>query len=315
MTPDRPVVEVDGRELTLSNLDKVLYPTAGFTKGEVIDYYRRIAPAILPHLARRALTLRRFPHGVDGTSFFEKRCPQHRPPWVPTAEVQVRRSEPAIEHCVVDDLPTLVWVANLASLELHVPLATVDDVDHPVALVFDLDPGPPAGLTDCAAVALDLRAVLDGLGLAAFPKLSGGKGLHVYVPLNPSRPDAAVTHEQARRFAHAVAELLARRQPERVVTRMAKPLRTGRVFVDWSQNARYKTTVAPWSLRAEPRPSVAVPLTWDEVEAAAAPPHEALVVEAPEALARFERGGDPLAPVLHLEQRLPEAATGAGGRV
>lgn len=300
---DTPV-EVDGRTLTLSNLDKVLYPEAGFTKARVIDYYRRVAPVLLPHLTGRALTLLRFPDGVEAEGFFEKNCPQHRPEWVPTADYRHRSDDTVTTHCVVDDLPTLVWLANLAALELHAPMARAVDPDRPTGVVFDLDPGPPAGFADSARIALALREVLASLDLEATPKASGKKGLHVYLPLNdPDGPD----HAAARAFAHAVAEVLARRNPDAVVTRMDKTLRHGKVFVDWSQNARHKTTVAVYSLRATPRPAVSAPLTWSDVEAAA--DTGASPDLAPDAiLDRVERDGDPFAAVLDVRQQLPDLA-------
>lgn len=303
-------VEADGRTLTLSNLDKVLYPEAGFTKAGVIDYYRRVAPALLPHLTGRALTLLRFPDGVEAEGFFEKNCPQHRPEWVRTADYHHRSDDTVTTHCVVDDLATLVWLANLAALELHAPMARAVDPDRPTCIVFDLDPGPPAGFADSARIALTLREALASLDLDAAPKASGKKGLHVYLPLNdPDGPDQAA----ARDFAHAVAEVLARRNPEAVVTRMDKALRRGRVFVDWSQNARHKTTVAVYSLRATPRPAVSAPLTWSDVEAAA--DTGASPDLAPDAvLDRVGRDGDLFAAVLELRQHLPDLAEGLSGK-
>lgn len=297
-------VEVDGRPLTLSNLDKVLYPESGFTKARVIDYYRQAAPVLLPHLAGRALTLLRFPDGVEAEGFFEKNCPQHRPEWVHTADYRHRSDDTVTTHCVVDDLPTLVWLANLAVLELHAPMARAVDPDRPTGVVFDLDPGPPAGFADSARVALALRELLASFDLEATPKASGKKGLHVYLPLNdPDGPD----HTAARDFAHAVAQVLARRNPAAVVTKMDKALRRGKVFVDWSQNARHKTTVAVYSLRATPRPAVSAPLTWSEVEAAA--DTGASPDLAPDAvLDRVEREGDLFAAVLERRQRLPDLA-------
>lgn len=302
-------VEVDGRTLTLSNLDKVLYPEAGFTKARVIDYYRRVAPALLPHLTGRALTLLRFPDGVEAEGFFEKTCPQHRPEWVHTADYEHRSDDTVTTHCVVDDLPTLVWLANLAALELHAPMARAVHPDRPTAVVFDLDPGPPAGFADSARVALALREVLAGLALQAAPKASGKKGLHVYLPLNdPDGPD----HAAARDFAHAVAEVLARRDPETVVTRMDKARRRGKVFVDWSQNARHKTTVAVYSLRATPQPAVSAPLTWPDIEAAAGGGGSPSLAPG-DVLTRFESEGDLFAAVLDRRQRLPDLAGNLAG--
>jgi bifunctional non-homologous end joining protein LigD len=297
-TPGATPVELEGRSLALTNLDKVLYPEAGFTKAAVIDYYLRIAPALLPHLRRRDLTMVRWPDGVDGPSFFEKRCPPHAPDWVPRAEV-----EAGLTACVADDLPTLVWVANLAALELHTHQATVDDPDAPTSLVFDLDPGPPAGVLECAAVALELRDLLTGLGLAAVVKTSGGKGLHVGVPVRDA------TADETKAFAQALGMLLERRDPTRVTTTMRRDRRAGKVFVDWSQNDRHKTTVAVYSLRARPRPTVSTPVTWDEVaDALTAADPARLAFEAPEVLARFDASGDLYAANLTLEQRLPDLA-------
>jgi bifunctional non-homologous end joining protein LigD len=291
-----PVV-VDGRTLRLSNLDKVLYPAAGTTKAEVIEYYARIAPVMVPHLADRGVTLRRFPDGVEGESFYEKRCPDHRPEWVRTV-VGPGDRQGDIRYCCLDSAPALVWAANLAALEVHAPMAR-SDLETPTMCVFDLDPGEGVGMRECADVALDVRHVLDGLGLVGYPKTSGSKGLQVYVPLNTPH-----THDQASAFAQAVARLLERAHPDQVVSNMSKRLRRGKVFVDWSQNSRHKTTVAVYSLRARPRPTVSTPVTWEEVEAAAggAP----LSFEAPEVLARVDELGDLFAPTLTERQVLPD---------
>lgn len=310
MTPAKSTteVEVEGRRLSLSNLDKVLYPEAGFTKAAVIDYYRRVAPALLAHLAGRALTLLRFPDGVDNDGFFEKNCPGHRPAWVRTAEVVGRSSGDVTQHCLVRDLPTLVWLANLAALELHTPMARADDIEHPTTVVFDLDPGPPAGMSDACRVALALRDLLGGLGLDGVPKTSGKKGLHVYVPLNQPGTD----HEETREFAHALARILARRE-RGVLTVMDRTRRTGKVFVDWSQNARHKTTVAPYSLRATPSPGVSTPVTWDEV-ARASEGETGLAFNPADVAGRLSEDGDLFAAVLDQTQHLPkiEALGGAG---
>ncbi len=295
-------VVVEGRTLKLTNLDKVLYPEAGFTKGGVIDYYTRVAPALLPHLRQRALTLKRYPNGVDGHFFYEKNCPHHRPPWVKTVAVWSGRNNADVSYCLADDLPTLVWVANLASLELHTSLAHAPEVGHPTMVVFDLDPGPPATAVECARVALWLREVLDDLGLEAFPKTSGSKGLQIYVPLN-----VPVTYHHTKPFAHALARLLEERHPEHVLSVMNKDLRKGKVFIDWSQNDDSKTTVCVYSLRARPRPTVSTPVTWEEVERAAGEGDPALLTfEAADVLARLERSGDLFGPVATLEQKLPE---------
>ncbi|HET8619790.1 MAG TPA: non-homologous end-joining DNA ligase [Acidimicrobiales bacterium] len=293
-----PTVEVEGRKLNLSNLTKVLYPDTGTTKAEVIDYYARVAPTMVPHLEDRGVTLRRFPDGVAGGSFFEKRCPGHRPGWMRTILGPGDRNGD-IGYCCLDSAPALVWAANMAALEVHAPMAR-SDIETPTMVVFDLDPGEPATIVECADVALDVRHVLDGFGLVGFPKTSGSKGMQVYVPLNTP----GVTHERASAFAQAVAQLLERARPEAVVSNMRKSLRTGKVFVDWSQNSRHKTTIAPYSLRARPRPTVSTPLAWDEVEDAAG--GEPLAFEAGEVLDRIDERGDLFAGTLTRRQRLPD---------
>lgn len=297
-------VEIGGRRLLLRNLDKVFYPAAGFTKADVIDYYVRIAPAVLPHLRDRPLTLKRYPEGVDGEFFYEKRCPRHRPDWLRTEPVWSEGNQEHIRYCVVDDLAALVWLANIADLELHTPLALAKDFERPTALAFDLDPGPPADVVSCCEVALLLRRLMGRLGLEAFPKTSGSKGLQVYVPLN-----GRATYDETKAFAHAVARLLERAHPRLVVERMLKSLRTGKVLVDWSQNDQNKTTVCVYSLRARPRPTVSTPLRWAEVERAARTGRaEGLSFEASDVLSRVERYGDLFAPVLKLRQELPDPA-------
>jgi bifunctional non-homologous end joining protein LigD len=290
-------VEIDGRRLSLSNLDKLMYPAAGFTKGHVIDYYTRVAPVLLGHLHDRALTLKRYPNGVDGGHFYEKQCPSHRPDWVQTEPIG------DINFCLANDLPTLVWLANLADLELHTSLARVADYSSPTVIAFDLDPGPPATIVECSEVALELRLVFEHLGMQAFPKTSGSKGMQVYVPLN-----TPTAYEVTRRFARGLAELLERRRPDLIVSEMKKSLRGGKVFVDWSQNASFKTTVNVYSLRALPQPTVSTPLCWEEVEAVteSRDPDE-LVFSAPEVLERVAEHGDLFEGVLQLQQELPEA--------
>ncbi|HKG64205.1 MAG TPA: non-homologous end-joining DNA ligase [Solirubrobacteraceae bacterium] len=299
--PKRVEVHVQGRTLSLSNLDKVLYPVAGFTKGHVIDYYTRVAPAVLPHLEGRALTLKRYPNGVEGQFFYEKNAPSHRPEWVRTARVPIRTDGRTIDFVVADDLPTLVWLANLADLELHTSLARAADPKAPTILAFDLDPGPPATIVECARVALRLRAVFAHFGLEGFPKTSGSKGMQVYVPLN-----VPTTYAQTKRFSQAIAQLLERRHPELVVSEMRKDLRPGKVFVDWSQNDEHKTTVAVYSLRAKDHPTVSTPLRWEEVEAVteSEDPDE-LVFTSADVLERVAEHGDLFAPVERLEQELP----------
>jgi bifunctional non-homologous end joining protein LigD len=291
----RVAIQIDGRDLSLSNLDKVMYPAMGFTKGEVIDYYTRVGPALVPHLAGRPITLVRFPNGVDGQSFFEKNCPSHRPDWVET----IRLGD--IGYCLLDSVAHLVWTANLAALELHPSLASAPDLGCPRSVVFDLDPGPPADVLDCARVALWVRDLLDHLGLATWVKTSGSKGLQVYVPLN-----TPCTFDQTRAFALAVGQLLERDHPDEVLTTMDKALRAGKVFVDWSQNVASKTTVAVYSLRARERPTVSTPVTWDEVsDSLDGRGPESLRFEASTVLDRVASGGDLFAPVLTGEQELP----------
>jgi bifunctional non-homologous end joining protein LigD len=294
-------VTVDGRELKLSNLDKTMYPSVGFGKGDVIDYYAAIAPALLAHLDGRALTVTRWPDGVGGKSFFQKQSPAHRPDWVATARVRTR-SKP-IDYTLARDLPTLVWLANLAALELHVPLHRAQAMTRPTALVFDLDPGPPATVVQCCHVALALRGMFERVGVESLCKTSGSKGLQVYVPLN--RED--VTYEQSKPFARAVAQLLEQAEPELVVSRMTRARRAGRVLIDWSQNDVNKTTVCAYSLRANERPTVSTPLRWSEVRAALdAQDPTMLVFEAARVLARVAEEGDLFAPVLSLVQELPK---------
>jgi bifunctional non-homologous end joining protein LigD len=297
-------VEVDGRELKLTNLDKVLYPKAGFTKGEMVDYYARVAPAIVPHLTGRVVTLRRFPEGVEDldAAFFEKRCPRHRPKWVRTAKVEAGPRAGVIEFCVCDSLPTLIWMAQLAAIELHPSLSLSRAPKRPTVLAFDLDPGPPAGVVDCCRVALRLRELFARFEIQCFPKTSGSKGLQVYVPLN-----SATSYDQTKPFAKAIAQLLEKQTPDRVVSKMKKEERKGKVFVDWSQNHQRKTTIVVYSLRARERPTVSTPVTWDEVEhAAERGDGGSLVFETADVLKRVEQHGDLFAPVLALSQNLPD---------
>ena len=301
MAGTRTVVEIDGRTLKLSNLDKVLYPESGFTKGEVIDYYTRIAPTMLPHVGDRGVTLRRYPDGVDAGSFFEKRCASHRPDWVPVALGPGDRGGP-IEYCRLDSRAALVWSANMAALEVHAPMARADDIETPTMVVFDLDPGAPADIHDCCEVAVWIREVLDSFGLEVWPKTSGSKGLQLYLPVNAE----GLTHEHASSFAQAVAQALERHHEDRVTSTMKKEVRPGKIFIDWSQNSRHKTTVAPYSLRARARPTVSTPVSWDEVEACAAGDAE-LVFEAAAVLARVDELGDLFADTLATVQHLPAA--------
>jgi bifunctional non-homologous end joining protein LigD len=298
------VVEVDGRELKLTNLDKVLYPAAGFTKGEMVDYYAKVAEAMVPHLKGRAVTLRRFPEGVEDleSAFFEKRCPKHRPKWVKTTSVSAGPRSGKIEFCVCDGRPTLVWMAQLAAIELHPSLSLGRAPKRPTVLAFDLDPGPPADIVDCCRVALRLREMFGHFGVECFPKTSGSKGMQVYVPLN--RP---TSYEVTKPFAKAIAQLLEKQTPDKVVSKMKKVEREDKVFVDWSQNHPTKTTIAVYSLRAREHPTASTPLGWEEVEAAAdSGDGRPLVFEAGAVLERVEEHGDLFAPVLELEQELPE---------
>jgi bifunctional non-homologous end joining protein LigD len=296
-------VKVDGQMLRLSNLDKVLYPEAGFTKAEVIDYYTRIAPVLLPHLARRPVTLRRYPNGVEGQSFFEKNISRHAPDWVRTVRVETPGSSKGNDYAdfvLVEDLPTLVWVANLAALELHVPQWKVGPrggKQPPDLLVFDLDPGAPATVVECCRVAEKLRAALSEDGLPAWAKTSGSKGLQLYVPVKVSEP------ERTSAYAKALAQRLAAEHPDEIVSSMTKAQRTGKVLIDWSQNNPAKTTVAPYSLRARPQPTVSTPVTWDEVGECRKP--DDLVFVAGDVLKRVEKLGDLFAALEEKHYRLP----------
>ncbi|PYX79832.1 MAG: ATP-dependent DNA ligase [Acidobacteria bacterium] len=297
-----PVVEVEGKHLKLSNLDKVLYPAAGFTKGQVIDYYARVAPVLLPHLKDKPLTMKRYPGGVDQEFFFEKNAPKHRPDWVKTAPIWSHGNKRNVNYILANDLATLIWVANLASIELHPSLSLAKDIGCPTMIVFDLDPGPPADMVQCAQVGIWLREIFEHFGLKSFPKTSGSKGLQIYVPLHtPTR------YEKTKPFAHALARLLEDEHPDLVVSDMKKAIRTGKVLVDWSQNDEHKTTVSVYALRARERPTVSTPLKWEEVERVLAKKDPKLVVfEAPQVLERVQKMGDLFEPVLKLEQKLPE---------
>jgi bifunctional non-homologous end joining protein LigD len=284
-------VQVEGRSLSLSNLTKVMYPAVGFTKGEVIDYYTRVAPALLPHLRDRPLTLKRYPNGVEGGHFYEKNCPSHAPEWVRKERVD------KIHYCVCDNLATLVWLANLADLELHPSLSLVDDINRPTVMAFDLDPGPPAGLAECCEVAFLLRDALGQLGLESFAKTSGSKGIQVYVPLNV---DGVDYDHGTKLLSQALARHLEAEHPKLIVSQQKKELRRGKVLIDWSQNDEHKTTVSVYSLRARERPTVSTPVRWSELE-----DPDGLVFEAPDVLERVERHGDLFAPVAELQQELP----------
>jgi bifunctional non-homologous end joining protein LigD len=304
LKPDGAGVRVGQRRVAFSNLGKNLYPS-GFTKREVLDYYLRIAPTILPHLKNRPVTLKRYPNGSTGPHFYEKNCPTHRPPWLRTARMPGRSGD-GPEHCLINDPAALLWAANLASLELHVTMAKATAPDRPVAMVFDLDPGPPAGMADCVRLGLKLRDILADLGLRSFAKTSGGKGLHLYIPLNTGN----LTYDDTKGFAHAVATLLERAEPEHVTATMAKSGRAGKVFVDWSQNDRHKTTVCAYSLRARPLPTVSTPVQWSEIERTTLGrrTEEALRFTSEQVLLRVAKHGDLFEPVLTLKQRLPRLA-------
>jgi bifunctional non-homologous end joining protein LigD len=294
-------VEIGRRVLSLSNLDKVLWPEAGFTKGQMIAYYRAVAPALLPHLAGRPVTLKRYPDGVDGWCWFQTRCPSP-PAWLRTHRVpSTADADRVFDYCGIEDEASLVWAANLAAIELHPLLCRADRLDRPAELVFDLDPGHPAGLVDCCRTALRLREALDGLGLASFPKTSGWLGLHVYVPLAPTH-----NFDDTKRFARSLARRLAREHPEHVLDRAERAQRIGRVFIDWSQNNPARSMVAPYSLRGASAPTVSMPLAWEEVERAVGTEDEApLIFAASRVMDRLDRLGDLFRPALETEQALP----------
>ena len=296
-----PVVDIQGRQLKLSNLDKVLYPSTGFTKGQVIDYYARIAPVLVPHLAGRPLTLKRYPNGVDSEFFFEKNATAHRPDWVKTAPIWSEHNRRHINYLLADDLPTVVWMANLAAIELHPSLSLAKEIACPTMMVFDLDPGPPANIVQCAQVGMWLREIFEHFRLQSFPKTSGSKGLQIYVPLN-----TPTSYKTTKPFAHALARLLEDQHRELVVSDMKKELRKGKVLVDWSQNDEHKTTIAVYSLRARERPTVSTPVKWEEVEHLLKRKDASLLVfEADQVLKRVEKMGDLFEPVLKLKQKLP----------
>jgi bifunctional non-homologous end joining protein LigD len=286
-------VEVDGRTLTLSNLDKVLYPAAGFTKAQVIDYYLHVAPVLLPHIASRPVTIKRYPEGVNASFFYQKNAPAHRPEWVPTARIASpgsTKSRETIEYLLGGDLPMLIWAANLAALELHTPMWRYPHIGEPDQLVFDLDPGPPATIVECCEVALLLRPLLAELGLTPVAKTSGGKGLQLYAAV------AEVTSAETSDLAKELAERLEQEHPGLIVSRMTKALRPGKVLIDWSQNNAAKTTVAAYSLRARPQPTVSTPVSWDEVEACKRAAD--LVFTADQVIERVDASGDLFAAAL-----------------
>ncbi len=297
MDSERISVTVDGQVLSLSNLAKVLYPEVGFTKGEVIDYYNKIAPVMLPHLMNRCVTMKRYPDGVNKASFFNKRCPDHRPTFVQVARGPGESDGP-IHYCLIESQAALVWAANMASLEIHLPMALATDLDTPTMVVFDFDPGEGTTIVECSQVALDLKQVLDATGLRGFPKTSGSKGLQVYLPVN-----SETTHSATAQFALAVGQLLTRQNPKQVLVNMSKAERKNKVFVDWSQNAHSKTTIGVYSMRAKPTPTVSTPVSWDEVRAAAG--GAALSFTTAEVIERVAAMGDLFAETLTLSQSLP----------
>jgi bifunctional non-homologous end joining protein LigD len=298
------VVEIEGKHLSLTNLDKVLYPVAGFTKGQVIDYYARIAPVLLPLLKDHPLTLKRYPEGVDKEYFFEKNATKHRPDWVKTAPVWSEGNQRTINYILANDLPTLIWIANLASIELHPSLSLAKDIGSPRSMVFDLDPGAPANIVQCCQVGMWLREIFEHFGLRSFPKTSGSKGMQIYVPLN-----LPTSYEVTKPFAHALARLLENEHRGLVVSDMKKELRVGKVFVDWSQNDQHKTTVSVYSLRAREHPTVSTPVKWEEVEQALTKKDAGMLVfEAGQVLERVQKMGDLFEPVLTLKQKLPKLA-------
>jgi len=292
-------VDVDGRAVRVTNLDRVLWPAVGVTKADLLRYYDAVAPVLLPHLVDHPITLHRFPEGVDGPHFFQTRAPSH-PAWVRAVTLR-SPTDKVFDVVVIDDRAGLVWAANIGAIELHPYLGTADAFDQPEQVVFDLDPGPPAGLAACCTVALTVRDLLGELGLVAFPKASGGKGVHLHVPV------VDATFDETKAFARAVAELVARRLPELVVvSTMSKDVRAGRVYIDWGQNTPWKSTVAPWSVRGYHVPTVAMPLRWEQVERTAASGEpEGVLVLAADVPARLDRDGDPFAGLAEVRQRLP----------
>lgn len=304
------VVEIEGKHLKLTNLDKVLYPSVGFTKGQVIDYYARIAPVLVPHLKNKPLTLKRYPNGVNEPPFFEKNATKHRPDWIKTAPIWSEGNQRDVNYILCNDLATLVWVANLAAIELHPSLSLAQDITCPRSLVFDLDPGPPANIIQCCRVAFWLRTIFEHFRLESFPKTSGSKGLQIYVPLNTK-----TSYDETKPLAHALARLLENEHRDLVVSDMKKAIRTNKVFVDWSQNDEHKTTISVYALRARERPTVSTPITWDEVANALKKKDASLLVfESQQVLDRVDKMGDLFAPLLSLKQKLPKLAGIAEGK-
>jgi bifunctional non-homologous end joining protein LigD len=308
--PSDQNVEVGGRLLKLTNLEKVLYPQAGFTKGQVIDYYARIAPMLVPHLAGKPLTLKRYPNGVDQQFFFEKNATKHRPDWVKTVPIWSEGNNRNVNYILVNDLATLIWIANLAAIELHPSLSLASNIMCPSSIVFDLDPGPPANIVQCCQVGFWLREIFERFGLQSLPKTSGSKGLQIYVPLNTK-----TSYDETKPFAHALARLLEDQHRDLVVSDMKKAIRTNKVFVDWSQNDEHKTTISVYSLRARERPTVSTPVKWEELERAFKKKDASLLVfEAHQVLERVETMGDLFAPLLTLKQKLPKLSRVESGK-
>src|SRR5205807_7580679 len=300
--PNRAELIVGDRKIQVSNLDKVLYPKAGFTKGQVIDYYIRVAPALLPHLKDRPLTMKRYPDGVEGEFFYEKNCPSHRPKWVQTAQVWSESNDRMMNYCLAQDLPTLVWAANLADLELHTSLSRKNNIERPTMMVFDLDPGAPADMVQCCKVGLWLRDLLSKMKLKSWAKTSGSKGLQVYVPLN-----TPVSYEDTKALSRSLAQYLERDHPDRVTSNMSKAMRKAKVFVDWSQNDEHKTTICVYSLRAREEPTVSTPVTWNEVENCLKKKNaELLRFRSDQVLTRVEKQGDLFERIEGLKQKLPK---------
>jgi len=295
------VRQVEGRDVRVTHQDKILYPATGFAKGDVLDYYERIASVMVPYLAGRTVTLKRYPDGVAGEVFYQKNCPKTRPAWVHTAAVWSDTNRRKMSYCVIDDAASLLWAANLAALELHVSLARAAEIERPTSIIFDLDPGPPAGLIECLWVASWLRKHCERLGLQLLPKVSGSKGLHLHIPLNTE-----VTYDDTKPFALELAERLEADHPELVVANMRRELRQGRVLVDWSQNEEHKTTVCVYSLRGREHPTISTPVTWEEIDAALTRGDaQSLSFEAADVFARLDRYGDLYRPLLELHQSLP----------
>src|SRR5207244_12777005 len=299
--PNKAELIVEDRKIQVSNLDKVLYPKVGFTKGHVIDYYISSAPVLLPQLRYRPLTMKRYPDGVEGEFFYEKNCPSHRPKWVQTAKVWSESNDRMMNYCLVQDLPTLVWAANLADLELHTSLSRKNNIERPTMMVFDLDPGAPASIVQCCQVGLWLRDLLGQMKLKSFAKTSGSKGLQVYVPVN-----TAVTYDQTKNLSLALAQYLEREHADLVTSNVSKAVRKGKVFVDWSQNDEHKTTICVYSLRAREEPTVSTPVTWNEVEnCLKTKKAEMLKFRSDQVLVRVDKLGDLFEQVEKLKQKLP----------